>query len=218
VRPRIAVLGAGAWGVNHIRVLASERACELVAVADPDPAVAERVRAIAPDVAIAPDPDRILADRTIDAVVIATPAPTHAHLAAAAMRAGKHALIEKPLALSVRDARALVALADERDVVGMVGHLMVFHPAVVRLRELMTSGALGELHYLHSTRVNLGRIRQDWPGVVTTASRSTRVRATSARRWPTWPATISTTAARKGRSRTSSTSPSGPPRSSAGMT
>jgi predicted dehydrogenase len=161
VRPRIAVLGAGAWGVNHIRVLASERACELVAVADPDPAVAERVRAIAPDVAIAPDPDRILADRTIDAVVIATPAPTHAHLAAAAMRAGKHALIEKPLALSVRDARALVALADERDVVGMVGHLMVFHPAVVRLRELMTSGALGELHYLHSTRVNLGRIRQD---------------------------------------------------------
>ena len=158
---RVAVIGAGAWGLNHVRVVASERDSVLVGVADPDPQVADRVRGIAPGVPTLRDPDQLLADTSIDAVVIATPAATHAALAGAALAAGKHVLIEKPLAMNLPDAQAIAAAARASGRVAMVGHLMVHHPAVVRLRELLRSGALGDLHYLHSTRVNLGRIRSD---------------------------------------------------------
>ena len=158
---RVAVIGAGAWGLNHVRVVASEPGSILVAVADPDPSVAERVRAIAPTAQTVRDPDQLLADASIDAVVLATPATTHAALARSALAAGKHVLVEKPLAMNLPDANAIAAAARNHGRVAMVGHLMVHHPAVVRLRELLHSGALGELHYLHSTRVNLGRIRSD---------------------------------------------------------
>lgn len=158
---RVAVIGAGAWGLNHVRVVASERNSVLVAVADPDPKVAERVHGIAPNAQTLRDPDQVFADRSIDTVVIASPAATHAALARAALAAGKHVLIEKPLAMNLPDANAIASAARASGRVAMVGHLMVHHPAVVRLRELLRSGALGALHYLHSTRVNLGRIRSD---------------------------------------------------------
>ncbi|MBA3455384.1 MAG: Gfo/Idh/MocA family oxidoreductase [Deltaproteobacteria bacterium] len=158
---RVAVIGAGAWGLNHVRVVASEHESVLVAVVDPDPIVEGRVRAIASGVQFLRDADQVFASDAIDAVVIASPASSHAALACAALRANKHVLIEKPLAMNLRDATTIVAAARERRKVAMVGHLMVHHPAVVRLRELLHSGALGTLHYLHSTRVNLGRIRSD---------------------------------------------------------
>ena len=158
---RVAVFGAGSWGINHVRVVASENRCTLAAIVDPDPAARERARSIAPAARLAADADRVLSDQDIDAIVIATPAPTHAPLALAALRAGKHVLIEKPFALNVADARAVRDAARSHGRIAMVGHLMVFHPAVRRLRELLVSGTLGELHYLHSTRVNLGRLRQD---------------------------------------------------------
>jgi predicted dehydrogenase len=158
---RIAVLGAGAWGINHVRVLASEPRCTLVKVADPDPRTRDRVHAVAPDVKHVADPDEVLADPTIDAIVIASPAPTHTELACAALDAGKHVLVEKPLALSLDDARRVASTARRAGRVGMVGHLMVYHPAVIRLRDLLRSGQLGQLHYLHSVRVNLGRLRRD---------------------------------------------------------
>ena len=158
---RFAVIGAGAWGLNHVRVLASEPGCQLVSVADPDPEVAPRVRAIVPDARIYPEADAVFADPTLDAVVIASPASSHAGLACAALRAGKHVLVEKPLATNVRDARAVVETGRAHARIAMVGHLMIYHPGVVRLRELLCSGALGSLHYLHSTRVNLGRLRSD---------------------------------------------------------
>ncbi|MEJ7596847.1 MAG: Gfo/Idh/MocA family oxidoreductase [Kofleriaceae bacterium] len=158
---RIGVIGAGAWGLNHIRVLDREPGCTLGLVADPDRQVAARVHALAPTARIVEDADHLLADPSIDAVVIATPAPTHFALARAALRAGKHILVEKPVSMSLAEAIDLAALARETHKIGMVGHLMVYHPAVVQLRELLTSGALGKLHYLHSTRVNLGRLRRD---------------------------------------------------------
>jgi len=94
-------------------------------------------------------------------VVIATPAVTHADLAVRAFAAGKHVLVEKPLALSVADAERVEMAARRAGRVLVVGHLMLFHPAVVRLRQLLRSGELGALHYLYSTRVNLGRLRSD---------------------------------------------------------
>ena len=139
---RVAVIGAGAWGLNHVRVVATERDCVLVGVADPDPLVVERVHAIAPGVRTLRDPDPLFADASIDAVVIATPAATHAELAQAALAAGKHVLIEKPLAMNLDDAKAIASTPRAPGQIAMVGHLMVYHPAVVRLRELLRSGAL----------------------------------------------------------------------------
>ena len=158
---RVGILGAGAWGINHVRVVTAEAGCELVAVADPDPDAVARVRAFSPGARVERDADRVLSDRDVDAIIIASPAPTHAALATTALRAGKHVLIEKPMAMKLAEAKGLVELARSARRTAMVGHLMVFHPAVIRLRELLGSGALGKLHYLHSTRVNLGRIRRD---------------------------------------------------------
>jgi len=107
------------------------------------------------------DANQVLGDPDVDAVVIASPALSHAALARTALAARKHVLVEKPLAMSVRDALELTEATRAHRLVGMVGHLMLHHPAVVRLRDLLHSGALGALHYLHSTRVNLGRIRHD---------------------------------------------------------
>ena len=158
---RIGVIGAGAWGLNHIRILAAHPRCELVAIADPKPQAIERARLIAPDAALVHDADHVLGHAAIDAVVIASPAPTHATLAVAAFRARKHVLIEKPMAMTTQEARIVVDAARAAQCVGMVGHLMLYHPAVLRLRELLRSGVLGKLHYLHATRVNLGRLRRD---------------------------------------------------------
>lgn len=158
---RVAVIGAGAWGLNHVRVLAAEPRCQLVAIADPDPRARERAAAAAPGAACVADPDLVLGRPDVDAVVIAAPAPTHARLAIAAFERGKHALIEKPLALDLGDALAVAEAGARSGKIGMVGHVMLYHPAVVRLRALLASGSLGALHYLFSTRVNLGRLRVD---------------------------------------------------------
>lgn len=158
---RIAVLGAGAWGLNHVRVVAADPRCELAGVADVDPAAEDRVRRISSNARFVSDSAQLLADPSVDAVIVATPAPTHAGLALAAFAANKHVMIEKPLAMNTRDALALCEASRASQRIGMVGHLMLYHPAVVRLRELLHSGALGTFHYLHSTRVNLGRIRHD---------------------------------------------------------
>jgi predicted dehydrogenase len=158
---RFGVIGAGAWGRNHVRVLSSDARCAVSAVADPDVRVATQVAALAPHARFVADAEELLADRTLDALVIASPAVTHAALARAALLAGKHVLVEKPLALSTREAVDLEAAARVSGRTAMVGHLMLYHPVVVQLREILRSGTLGRLHYLHSTRVNLGRLRQD---------------------------------------------------------
>jgi predicted dehydrogenase len=158
---RIAVIGAGPWGINHVRVVANEPGAKLALVADPDPTALARAKTFAAQLGVTQDADRAIEDRTIDAVIIASPASTHAPLAVAALRAGKHVLVEKPLAMTVADAEAVARAARESGRVAVVGHVMVHHPAVRRLRELLESGSLGHLHYLHSTRVNLGRLRRD---------------------------------------------------------
>lgn len=155
--PRLAVIGTGAWGANHVRVTASEARCELVAIADLDEVALARAHALAPHARVVRDPDILLGDRSIDAVIIATPSRTHVDLAAAALDAGKHVLVEKPLALSLASA---ARLANPRHVL-LVGHLMVYHPAVARMRQLLDDNMLGDLQYVNSVRANHGRIRDD---------------------------------------------------------
>jgi predicted dehydrogenase len=156
----VAVVGTGTWGVNHVRVFAEQPGAELRAICDPDPRACERARALAPGARVASWRE-ILDDAGIDAVVLATPAATHADLACEAFAAGKHVLVEKPLALSEPDAVRVAAAAAAAKRVLVVGHLMVYHPVVVRLREMLASGELGDLYYLYSRRVNLGRVRRD---------------------------------------------------------
>ena len=158
---RIGVLGAGSWGINHVRALAAEPRCRIVAVAEPDEAKRGLIAEIAPGARWTASAETIVHAAEIDAVVIASPARTHVELAIAALDAGKHVLIEKPVARSVAEARRVAAAAARAGTVGMVGHLMVFHPAVRRIRELLRSGSLGRPFYVHAMRVNLGRLRSD---------------------------------------------------------
>ena len=155
--PRVAVIGTGHWGSNLVRNFA--RLGALAAVVDGD---AERASAAAASVDVpSRSLEEVLADSNIDAVAIATPAVTHAELAKRALRAGKHAFVEKPLALEVEDAVEVTAVAREVDRVLMVGHLLRYHPAFEELHRLASSGELGRLQYVSSTRLSFGRFRRE---------------------------------------------------------
>jgi UDP-2-acetamido-3-amino-2,3-dideoxy-glucuronate N-acetyltransferase len=156
-RPTVAVIGCGYWGKNLVRNFAELES--LAAVCDPDPATAaqmsERYGASARSF------DAVLSDPAIVGVAIAAPAVHHARLVRAALEAGKHVFVEKPLALTVGEAEAVVELAQRLNRRLMVGHLLQYHPAFVRLRELVSDGALGRLQYLYSNRLNLGKVRRE---------------------------------------------------------
>lgn len=159
---RVAVIGAGYWGINHVRVAASLPGAELQWVCDVTENVEGKARRYAgPGVRFTQRVDDILADPSVEAVCIATPATTHVDLACRALHAGKHVLVEKPLALDADGADRVVTAARESGATAMVGHLMLYHPALRMVRELLGSGELGELYYLYATRVNLGRVRSD---------------------------------------------------------
>ena len=119
-------------------------------------------RSIAPECKIITDNfDDILGDDQIQGVALATPAETHAELAIQAMRAGKDVFVEKPMALSISDAEAMQKVANETDRILMVGHLLEYHPAVLKLRELIDSGELGKINYIYSNRLNFGKVRTE---------------------------------------------------------
>jgi len=157
--PRVALIGCGQWGRNLARNLS--RLGALAAVCDSNPVLLEGVRSMYPAVATTSDPAAVLGDPALDACVIATPAAQHADLAERALAAGKDAFVEKPLALTVREGERLAQLAEKHARVLMVGHLLEYHPAVERLRELVAGGELGKLQYVYSNRLNLGRIRTE---------------------------------------------------------
>ena len=158
-RLRVGVIGAGAWGRNHVRTVATLRGAELAGVCDASAATREKLVRQYPGALITDDVAALLAK--VDAVVIATPAVTHAALARQAIEAGIPALVEKPFALSVADAEAVAELADKKNVPLMVGHLLEYHPVVERLREMIQAGSLGQVYYLYGQRVNLGQVRPD---------------------------------------------------------
>ena len=158
---RVGVVGTGAWGRNHVRTLAAMAGVRLVRVADLEESRLADVRRRQTGVETTRDPAAVLAAPDVDAVVIATSAVTHHRLAAAALDARKDVLVEKPLALSGREAADLVERARKRRRVLMVGHLLLYHPAVLCLRDLVQTGEVGEVRYLYSQRVNLGTVRSD---------------------------------------------------------
>jgi predicted dehydrogenase len=153
---KVAVVGAGNWGKNLVRNFHSLGA--LGAIVDPNPALRETLGAEYTGIPIYGD-CAPLWDSDVSAVAIATPVPTHYSVAREALLAGKDVFVEKPLTLSVREAEELVALAEQRGKVLMVGHLLLYQPAVQWIRSYIESGKLGEVYSLHQKRLNLGRAR-----------------------------------------------------------
>lgn len=156
---RLGIFGAGAWGRNHVRTAAQLPDYAEVLVYDSAEDVRTRVAQLFPHVRVLDDPGLMM--EAVDAVVVATPAAAHAGLVREGIAAGKPVLVEKPFTLAHADAVALERSSTEAGVPILVGHLLLFHPAVERLRELVGGGAVGEVYYLHSQRVNLGQVRPD---------------------------------------------------------
>src|SRR5262249_45082246 len=158
-KPQIAVLGCGYWGQNLVRNFHGLEA--LAMVCDPTPQGRESATRIAPGVEVTSELERVFAAKEIQGVVIATPAETHARISRAALLAGKHVLVEKPMALTFVEGLRLVRLAQQSERILMVGHLLEYHPAITRLRSLAHSGALGKIRYIYSNRLSLGKVRRE---------------------------------------------------------
>src|SRR5215831_12862306 len=159
VTNKIACIGAGYWGKNLVRNFTALGV--LAWVCESDPLKRAQLAAAYPTAQFTDTVDQILADSEIAGVAIATPAETHSELTRRVLLAGKDVLVEKPLSLSIEEGRQLVALACERQRVLMVGHLLWYHPAVLKLRELVEEGELGRIQYIYSQRLNLGKIRRE---------------------------------------------------------
>ena len=158
-KKRAALIGAGYWGRNHLRNLYELGV--LRAVMDADDRTLEQQAPLYPGVRFVNDEERILEDPGVEAVVIAAPASFHYPLARRCLLAGKDVLVEKPLALHVHQGEELVELARENNRILMVGHILQYHPAVRLLKEIIDFGDIGEVRYLYSNRLNLGRLRTE---------------------------------------------------------
>ncbi|HEV3025376.1 MAG TPA: Gfo/Idh/MocA family oxidoreductase [Pirellulales bacterium] len=157
----LGMIGAGRWGGNWIRTLAALPGCELRWCCDVSPASLDKVRLSFPRVKTTTRLEDLLEDATLSGIVIATSAPTHFDVARRALLAGKHVMVEKPMTLTTREAVELTEIAGRQQRVLMVGHLLEYHPVVRAIKEMIDTGALGEVYHLYSQRLNLGTIRAD---------------------------------------------------------
>jgi predicted dehydrogenase len=158
---RIGVVGLGYWGPNLARNFAAMPGCELTWCCDASEENRARWAPSFPATQFTGDLDTLLEDPELDAIVLATPVPSHGALAERVLRAGKHCFVEKPLAQSVAEAERALAAAREAGRTLMVGHLLEYHPGVAKLKELADDGELGDIHYIYSNRLNLGQLRAD---------------------------------------------------------
>ena len=155
------MVGLGYWGPNLARNFAALEGCRLTWCCDSSEESRSRWERSLPGTRFTGDLADLLADEELDAVVVATDVPSHAALAIRALSAGKHCFVEKPLARSTAEAAEVVAAADAAGRTLMVGHLLEYHPGIAKLKEIVASGELGDVFYVYSNRLNLGKIRED---------------------------------------------------------
>ena len=155
----IGVIGAGYWGKNLVRNFNELGALHVIC--DKDKELLEKHRAQYPDIPVTSHAKDVLDDENVEAVVIAVPAVFHYRLAKEALSRGKHVFVEKPLALNVREGEELVELAERKKKVLMVGHILQYHNAVIKLKEIIDGGELGRIRYVYSNRLNIGKIRAE---------------------------------------------------------
>ena len=158
---QVAQVGVGYWGPNLLRNLVANKACRVKRVVDRAKDRRDYVMGLYPGIAVSEEVQDVAGDPDIDAVVIATPVRTHYELARTMLNAGKHVLVEKPLATSLAEVDDLRSLAAKNGLVAMVGHTFLFNTAVRYVKGLIDKGALGDIRYIYSQRLNLGRIRSD---------------------------------------------------------
>jgi len=157
----VGLVGLGYWGPNLARNFAALPQSELAWICDGSEEQLAQAAPRFPGARTSTSVDELLADPDLDAVVVATPVPTHAELAQRVLGAGKHCFVEKPLAQSVADAEAVLEAARGSGRVLMVGHLLEYHPGLERLKQLVDEGELGDIHYIYGNRLNLGKLRAD---------------------------------------------------------
>jgi predicted dehydrogenase len=158
---KIAQIGVGYWGPNLLRNLVANKKCKVSTVVDLSPERRDYVRGLYPAVKVSDSVEEVINDADIEAVIIATPVATHFDLAMRALAAGKHIFVEKPMARSVAEVDEIGRLATEKNRVAMVGHTFLFNSAVRFVKKLIDSGELGDIRYIYSQRLNLGKIRSD---------------------------------------------------------
>jgi predicted dehydrogenase len=158
---RIAVIGCGHWGPNHIRVFSQLRDSQVVACADLNASRLKAIREQHPNAQFSKDYRELLNDPDIDAVVISTPTKTHYSIVKEALSAGKHVLCEKPLCIETGEGEELLELAKSKNRILMVGHVFLFNPGIIKLKELVRSEGTGRVFYMRAMRTNLGPVRQD---------------------------------------------------------
>ncbi len=158
---KLAQIGVGYWGPNLLRNLMLNPRCEIPVVADLSKERRNYVKGLYPAINATDNIDHIFKDPEIAGVVIATPVATHFELAVKALKSGKHILVEKPMANSVKEVQSIADIAAQNNLVAMVGHTFLFNAAVRYVKGLIESNSLGDIRYIYSQRLNLGRIRND---------------------------------------------------------
>lgn len=157
--PAIAVIGAGYWGKNLVRVF--HELGSLKIICDKDKETLKALSQKYSPVKTCLDPQAVFSDKNIDAVVLSSPAVTHYELAKKALCSGKHVFVEKPLALKVKEGQELKELSERKGKILMVGHILNYHPAIIKLKELIGGGELGRIEYIYSNRLNIGKLRRE---------------------------------------------------------
>ncbi len=158
---KIAQIGVGYWGPNLLRNLVANKRCQVTKVVELSPERRDYVKSLYPAIEVHDEVAEVLSDRDIDGVVVATPVFTHFDLATRFLKAGKNILVEKPLARSVAEVEDIGKIAKENKLVAMVGHTFLYNAAVRYVKKLIDNGEIGDVRYIYSQRVNLGRIRSD---------------------------------------------------------
>jgi len=158
---KVAIIGAGRWGFNHVRTANSILDPKNITVFDSRPEIEEKISELNSEINFTTNFNDVLDDKSIKAVIIATPAETHFEIAKKSMESGKHALVEKPITLLSKEAEDLHKLSIKLNLKLMVGHVLLYHPAILRIKEGLDNGEIGNLQYIYSNRLNLGAIRSE---------------------------------------------------------
>ena len=157
----VGIIGSGYWGKNLVRTFNNLNTVQLKYVADVSPKSLDLVSQSYSHIKTTEDYRIILDDDTVTAVVIGAPAVLHYEIAREALIAGKHVFVEKPFTLNTGHARELISIADEKNLKLMVGHLLLYHPCITAIREQIQAGEIGDVYYIYSQRLNLGKVRKD---------------------------------------------------------
>lgn len=158
---KVAVIGSGKWGINHVKTAVQLLGASNVTVCDTYSGAEEKVKSVNSDIKFVANIESVCDNKEINCAVVATPAETHFQISKLLLESGKHVLVEKPITLYSSEANELIEIAKRQNCKLMVGHVLLYHPAIIKLKQLIESGKIGKLQYLYSNRLNLGTIRSE---------------------------------------------------------